>query len=1181
MARHHLLHLLHPGKARFLCLFFSLFLTLMGTAIPRAVSAYQFFHIESGGAFLPLKWRTFPADFLVDNGPTDILAEIQTAVDTWNNVATAQNVLGTLTRAPAGDFTLANAGTAWGKGILTGTGGADGQQEVVFDEDGSILTALGLSPAEILGIGLTRDEVVGGQGEITDGLMLLNGLPVGGSDRQATEVHEFGHVLGLAHSSVAMHHSSSPPSDALDPINVNSAPTMHPFSLPDDTRGRTLEADDIAGISDLYPEASFFTTFGGIEGTVTRCFTDDPVLGVNVRAVSTTNPNFQITRYSAFDGNAAARFIINGLSPGSYRLLIEAMGANGFTSGRMAILTRVDADFPTEYHNPPDEDDCTEEIPDTPINVAVSAGTTTINKDFKVGAVDLAFVVDDTGSMGPEIGAVRTTLANFVEIMRGLNETLGIPFPNTAIVTFKDDVTKRLISNDPDRLQTAISALTADGGGDCPESSNAALLAAGRLLRKGGVAMLFTDADSRPDGPSRGAVTDLFRSKSMTLSTLLSGTCSDRLAPAPSLAGPARGWEEMGAGASENPLRKFPPEPTLGPESALRTFSEISVESGGFFTAIPGIKTGDPAERERYINTGTNLAVSSAVPAVGLVTPGDGPQGSTLNVEITGANTNFQTSSVVSFAGNGIAVNSQTVNSATRIIANLSIAPGAALGFRDVTVTTDLGGGVTETATGVGAFRVVAPPAGPTILGVVPSLGAQGETLDVSISGANTNFVDGVSVANFGPGITVNFTTVTSPTSAVANLTIDGAAAIGFRDVRVTTNEEIADEAVLGPFLVTAPPPLIPRIASVNPSEGGQGQTLDIAITGENTNFVDGVSFASFSGTGITVNRTTVTSPTSAEANITIAPDAPLGFRDVFVTTGDEVAALLSGFNVTAGGPPAPLFSLRVIRAGTGRGTVRSVPAGINCGLDCVERYRRGTRVTLKPLPDPGSTFAGWRGHADCSDGQVLMNANKGCAALFAATPIVPSFALRVTKAGTGSGTVTSNPAGIDCGVDCLESYPRNTVVTLTPLPDAGSTFAGWRGDADCSDGQVTMNANKGCQAFFFATPVTPLFTLRVTRAGTGRGTVTSSPGGINCGVDCLEPYPRGTVATLTPTPAPGSVFAGWRGDADCSDGRVIMNTNKGCAALFTLTPGMLSPTPSAPSNGVTPREPGGFRHGR
>jgi len=74
---------------------------------------------------------------------------------------------------------------------------------------------------------------------------------------------------------------------------------------------------------------------------------------------------------------------------------------------------------------------------------------------------------------------------------------------------------------------------------------------------------------------------------------------------------------------------------------------------------------------------------------------------------------------------------------------------------------------------------------------------------------------------------------------------------------------------------------------------------------------------------------------------------------------------------------------------------------------------------------------------------------------------------LTVSRTGTGTGTVTSNPVGIGCGTDCSEAYLLNTVVTLTAAPAVGSVFLGWSGDADCSDGIVTMGAARTCAAAF------------------------------------------------------------------------------------------------------------------
>jgi len=79
----------------------------------------------------------------------------------------------------------------------------------------------------------------------------------------------------------------------------------------------------------------------------------------------------------------------------------------------------------------------------------------------------------------------------------------------------------------------------------------------------------------------------------------------------------------------------------------------------------------------------------------------------------------------------------------------------------------------------------------------------------------------------------------------------------------------------------------------------------------------------------------------------------------------------------------------------------------------------------------------------------------------------VAYFTLSVTKIGSGLGVVTSDPTGINCGMDCDESFESGTTVTLSAAPDSGSIFVGWGGDADCSDGVVSMTEDRACTATF------------------------------------------------------------------------------------------------------------------
>jgi hypothetical protein len=240
--------------------------------------------------------------------------------------------------------------------------------------------------------------------------------------------------------------------------------------------------------------------------------------------------------------------------------------------------------------------------------------------------------------------------------------------------------------------------------------------------------------------------------------------------------------------------------------------------------------------------------------------------------------------------------------------------------------------------------------------------------------------------------------------------------------------------------------------------------------------------------------------------------------------------------------------TLTVTRAGTGTGSVTSSPAGVNCGADCSEIYNYGTVVTLTATPATGSIFAGWSGGACTGTGTCVTTVT--AAAAVTATFTLTTHTLTVTRAGNGAGIVTSSPAGINCGADCTEIYNYGTTVTLTAVPAVGSVFAGWSGGGCSGTGTctTTMTAARSVTATF---PLTQ-HTLSVVRSGTGTGTVTSSPAGINCGADCVEIYNYGTIVILTATPSGGSSFAGWSGGGCSGTGTCV--TTVTAAATVTAT---------------------------
>lgn len=116
-------------------------------------------------------------------------------------------------------------------------------------------------------------------------------------------------------------------------------------------------------------------------------------------------------------------------------------------------------------------------------------------------------------------------------------------------------------------------------------------------------------------------------------------------------------------------------------------------------------------------------------------------------------------------------------------------------------------------------------------------------------------------------------------------------------------------------------------------------------------------------------------------------------------------------------------------------------------------------------------------------------------------------------------------------------------------------------------NGDITVPVEAGCLSGGGGEPP-PLgsFTLSVSKPGTGSGTVTSTPGGINCGGTCSAPYSDGTSVSLTPTPASGSTFGGWGGACSGSGPCTLsMTANRSVTATFNADagpPGACGTTP-------------------
>jgi alpha-tubulin suppressor-like RCC1 family protein len=296
-------------------------------------------------------------------------------------------------------------------------------------------------------------------------------------------------------------------------------------------------------------------------------------------------------------------------------------------------------------------------------------------------------------------------------------------------------------------------------------------------------------------------------------------------------------------------------------------------------------------------------------------------------------------------------------------------------------------------------------------------------------------------------------------------------------------------------------------------------------------------------------------------SQITLTTQGPnfVGWSGACSGTGSCAVTMDQARSVTATFSPAPK-TLTVTRDGRGAGSVSSSPAGIDCGSTCTASFGDGAQVVLTATPAAGSTFSGWSGacfgFGTCT---LTMSQFRFVTASFALVPGTPKT-LSVAKDGSGAGSVSVVYSGglSDClfstaGGTCSRTFANGTRVILSPTPAAGSTFAGWSGDCSgtvsCT---LTMDQNHSVTAAF-ALAGNPPGRKTLTVAKTGAGTVTSTPGGIDCGATCARDFDQGIVVTLTATPATGSTFAGWSGD--CSGGAatcmVTMEASRSATANF------------------------------
>ncbi len=405
----------------------------------------------------PFTWATgVPIQYRVDGGPlsadpsgtvvinnADGVMRVEQMFQVWEAVSTA-----TISYTNAGQITgVADNDVSDATEFNTVEGDCNNgtQSPIVFDADGAIFDELVGDPNVIGFAGPCRPDVGGRilsghaalNGRFLDEITDLTATPpnreLSDAEFDAAFIHEFSHFSGLDHSQINV--------NCLGGCGVNDLeglPTMFPQLLSDEMR--TLAPDDIAWISRLYPDSTFATTFGTIEGMIFFSDGQTPAQGVNVIARQVGNPRrvaVSVVSGYLFTGNpgqpVTAQYLpcptsspgcpssgfladntpgssfgsrdptligfyrIPGLLPGNYTIEVESINA-GFDAGSSVgpLDPPIPSPGPAEFWDTGESD--TDAVPGTPGTVSVSAGGVVMAIDIILNGTPPRFDQFETGA---------------------------------------------------------------------------------------------------------------------------------------------------------------------------------------------------------------------------------------------------------------------------------------------------------------------------------------------------------------------------------------------------------------------------------------------------------------------------------------------------------------------------------------------------------------------------------------------------------------------------------------------------------------------------------------------------------------------------------------------------------------------------------------------------------------
>jgi uncharacterized repeat protein (TIGR02543 family) len=237
--------------------------------------------------------------------------------------------------------------------------------------------------------------------------------------------------------------------------------------------------------------------------------------------------------------------------------------------------------------------------------------------------------------------------------------------------------------------------------------------------------------------------------------------------------------------------------------------------------------------------------------------------------------------------------------------------------------------------------------------------------------------------------------------------------------------------------------------------------TLSVSLAGAGSGSVSsspagiscGATCSAAYNSGVSV---TLTAAPAAGSTFTGWSGACSGSATTCTVTMSAARSVTTTF-ATSGGQP----SITVALGGAAQGYVTSNPWGlINCGTVCSANTAANASVTLTAIPFNNYVFTGWSGACTGTSSTCALTVTGPLSVVATFSPV--PVTLYVWKSGTANGTITSSPAGINCGSTCSAGFGYGTQVTLTATPAAGATFTGWSGGSCSGTGTcvVTMGSS-------------------------------------------------------------------------------------------------------------------------